>query len=373
MKRPGMIFRNMKRIIKNLKKKKTMKNLAILITLLLVHYSFGQKPFKFEGKEVAPGTREHFEIPLVHEGDSTLIPITIFNGVTAGETLGITAGVHGYEYPPILGAQRLIKSIDPATLKGTVILVQIANLKSFLDRKPFMKPADTENLNRVFPGKKDGNLSEQIAYYITNSIINRVDYFLDMHAGDAAEDLMSYGAFYRNTHKPEISAIGKRMALALGFDHIVTFNTDGKDYMNAESPSLYTSAEAFKQGIPSIDIECGRLGIADAEAAKQVEQAVLNLLSELNFTPKAESVPAVPTIIIENRIYTDSAVDGIFYPLKEAGNYVVRGMKLGYITDFFGNIKETVYAEANGLLLLILGTPPVNKGETLTVIGELEQ
>ncbi|MFD2826671.1 succinylglutamate desuccinylase/aspartoacylase family protein [Leeuwenhoekiella polynyae] len=350
-----------------------MKHITILILFISVQFSFGQRSFTFEGTEIPAGTKAHFKIPVEDSGESTFIPITIFNGAAAGETLGITAGVHGYEYPPILGAQRLIKSIDPKNLKGTVILVQVANLNSFLNRKSFMKPEDDENLNRVFPGKKDGNLSEQIAYYISNSIINRVDYFLDMHAGDAAEDLMSYGAYYRNANMPEISATGKRMALALGFDHIVTFNTDGKDYMKAENPSLYTSAEAFKRGIPSTDIECGRLGIADMQAAAQVEHAVLGLLQELDFTSNSKEAAQNTANIITDRTYAESSVSGIFYPLKKAGDYVVKGMEVGYITDFFGNIKETVYAEANGLLLLILGTPPVNKGETLTVIGQFEQ
>ena len=348
-----------------------MKTKLLIILLIFAQYSFAQTSFNFEGKEIPAGTKAHFKIPVEHAGISTVIPITVFNGATAGETLGITAGVHGYEYPPILGAQRLIQAIDPKTLKGTVILVQIANLESFLGRKAFMNPVDDENLNRVFPGKKAGNLSEQIAYYITHNIINRVDYFLDMHAGDAAEDLMSYGAYYRNTQMPEISATGKKMALALGFDTVVTFNTDGKEYMKADKPSLYTSAEAFKQGIPSIDIECGRLGILDTEAADEIAQAVLRLLQELSFIPNSEASSVRPAILITNRTYAESTRTGIFYPLKKAGDYVVTGMKLGYITDFFGNIQETIYAESEGLLLLILGTPPVNPGETLAVIGEL--
>ncbi|MGB3775996.1 MAG: succinylglutamate desuccinylase/aspartoacylase family protein, partial [Leeuwenhoekiella sp.] len=218
-----------------------MKNIIILAILIFTQNNFAQTSFKFEGKEVAAGTKVHFKIPVEHEGVSTFIPITIFNGAKAGETLGITAGIHGYEYPPILGAQRLIQSIDPKKLKGTVILVQLANVKSFLGRSPFVNPADGKNLNCSFPGKEEGSLSEKIAYFISNSVINRVDYFLDMHAGDAPEDLMSYGAYYRNDDMPEISATGKEMALALGFDHVVIFDTDEKEYMKAEKPSLYTS------------------------------------------------------------------------------------------------------------------------------------
>ena len=350
-----------------------MKNIGFLILLVLAQFGFAQSAFQFEGQEIPAGTKSHFKIPLDYAGDSTFLPITVFHGATNGETLGITAGVHGYEYPPILGAQRLIRSIDPEQLKGTVILVQVANLDSFLNRKSFMNPEDDENLNRVFPGKNDGNMSERIAHFISNNILNRVDYFLDMHAGDAGEDLMSYGAYYRNTNMPEVSATGKKMALSLGFDHIVTFNTEGKDYMNPDKPSLYTSAEAFKKGIPAIDIECGRLGIADEQDSERIEHAVLGLLDELQFYPKSNHSLSRQAIFITDRTYAESSVSGIFYPLRKAGDYVIKGMELGYITDFFSNKKETIYAEADGLLLIILGTPPVNKGETLTVIGRIDK
>ena len=59
----------------------------------------------------------------------------------------------------------------------------------------------------------------------------------------------------------------------------------------------------------------------------------------------------------------------MFYPLKTGGEYVTEGMKVGYITDFFGKTLDEVYAPGSGILLYILGTPPVNKGETLVSIG----
>ena len=37
-----------------------------------------------------------------------------------------------------------------------------------------------------------------------------------------------------------------------------------------------------------------------------------------------------------------STKTGIFYPLKYGGDYVSKGMKIGYITDFFGNTNDTI-------------------------------
>lgn len=53
------------------------------------------------------------------------------------------------------------------------------------------------------------------------------------------------------------------MAISLGFDRVVIFDTDGKYYIKKDKLSLYCTVGAFKRGIPSIDIECGWLGIID--------------------------------------------------------------------------------------------------------------
>ena len=350
------------------------KVLGLLFSLVLwSSVSMAQSSFPFQNRQIQPGTKEHFMVPIVSGQDTTAIPITVFNGVVDGETLGITAGVHGYEYAPILAGQKLVHSINPQKLKGVVILVQVAALESFLGRSPYISPIDGKNLNRSFPGGKNGTNTEKVANFISEEIIARADYFLDMHSGDAPEDLMSYGAYYSNQAMPEASARGMDMAASLGFEHLVVFNTDGKDYMKKDEKSLYCSAEAFKRGIPSIDIECGRLGIIEEDAIKRIEKSVLNLLEHLDFLPNENVKTAANSpILITNRVYMSSNFDGIFYPSKKAGDQVTKGMSLGYVTDYFGNVLETIYAEESGLLLLIIGTPPVSVGEDLVVIAKID-
>ncbi|MCF2443981.1 M14 family metallopeptidase [Dyadobacter sp. CY345] len=353
-----------------------MKNKIILFfcAMFMSGFAIAQSSYFFQNEEVKAGTKKHFLVPIVTGKDSTFIPVSVFNGVRNGETLGITAGVHGYEYAPIMGAQKLIRSINPQKLMGVVILVQLAGLDSFLGRSPYVSPVDKKNLNRSFPGSKNGSNTDKVANFITEQIISKSNYFLDMHSGDAPEDLMRYGAYYSNSSLPEISAKGKEMAYALGFDHVVVFNTDGKAYMKKAESSLYCTAEAFKRGIPSVDIECGRLGIVEQAAVDKVETSVLNLLDYLKFLPLSQpKTQTVKPSLISNRIYTSSKFDGIFYPAKKAGDQVTKGMKLGHITDYFGNILQTIYAEADGLLLLIITTPPINKGEDVTVIAKIDQ
>ncbi|MGB3799209.1 MAG: hypothetical protein WA952_05295, partial [Lewinella sp.] len=160
---------------------------------------------------------------------------------------------------------------------------------------------------------------------------------------------------------------------ALGFDYVVAFQTDGKDYMRADRPSLYCSAEAFRRSIPAADIECGRLGLAEPLLAQRIEGGVTNLLRELDMLPASQSAADVvsPTMIV-NRSYLASQYDGIFYSAKAAGEYVTAGMEIGYVTDYFGERVQTIVADTSGILLLVIGTPPILVGETAAVIGTVE-
>ena len=94
----------------------------------------------------------------------TELPVTIFHGVQHGPVLALVAGNHGREFSPILALQRVRALLDPREIRGTVILVHVANMPSFLRRTIYFNPIDDKNLNRMYPGKKDGTSSERIAY-----------------------------------------------------------------------------------------------------------------------------------------------------------------------------------------------------------------
>ena len=83
------------------------------------------------------------------------------------------------------------------------LIIPIANMASFFTRTPFINPQDQKNLNNAFPGKKDGSITEQIAFFITTNIIAVSDVFLDAHGGDAPEDLLPFVCYYDNQKKPE--------------------------------------------------------------------------------------------------------------------------------------------------------------------------
>ena len=133
-------------------------------------------------------------------------------GGASWKTIGVAlvAGVHGMEYTPILALQRLRDTIDPAHLRGAVILVHVANMPSFLGRTVYYSPIDGKNLNRVFPGRADGTVSDRIAEALTREVIAPATHLIDIHCGDGNESLRPY-SYWMTTAAPDVNEASRRL------------------------------------------------------------------------------------------------------------------------------------------------------------------
>src|SRR5262245_43167210 len=131
----------------------------LLFASTLVEAQIAVGPLAARAGEIASGT---IDVPAAADAGSQ-IPVTLVAGASPGPTLALVAGMHGYEYTPILAMQRLRASINPRVMRGNLIIVHVANMPSFFGRTIYFSPADRKNLNRVFPGTPKGTTSERIA------------------------------------------------------------------------------------------------------------------------------------------------------------------------------------------------------------------
>jgi predicted deacylase len=228
--------------------------------------------------QTSPGTRSSGTFDLAaRDGDpGATIPYSVIRGVHDGPVLALVAGVHGSEYVPIVGLQRLLASLDPRTLTGTVILVHVANMPSFLGRTVYYSPVDGKNLNRVFPGRANGTLSERIADVLTREVIGRATHVVDLHCGDGNEALRPY-SYWITTGDPDVVAASRDLALAFGLDRIVVDRERPVD----PAASLYLSNTAITRGKPAVTTETGALGLLDDESLALVERGIAGVLRHL--------------------------------------------------------------------------------------------
>jgi predicted deacylase len=302
------------------------------------------------------------EVPAAQDA-GTQIPVTTIEGVRPGPTLALIAGNHGYEYPPILALQRLLVEIDPAALSGTMILVHVANMPSFLGRTVYFSPVDGKNLNRVYPGRADGTVSERIAYAITTEVIERADYVLDLHCGDGNESLRPY-VYQTVTADERINDAIARLALAFGIDHVVIDRGRPTD----PARSMYCSNTAITRGKPAMTVESGYLGTSDPQCVEQIVAGIHGVLRELKMTATGPA-PLADAVYLDPAEVLTSPATGILYPHVEPGQRVSKGQLLARITDFFGAPAAEVNSPLDGVVLYIVATPPIVKGQPVGCVG----
>ncbi|HXK02653.1 MAG TPA: M14 family metallopeptidase [Verrucomicrobiae bacterium] len=300
---------------------------------------------------------------LMDAGEAVSIPVTTITGAKPGPALALIAGNHGYEYPPILALQRLRAHLDPARLAGAVIMVHVANMPSFLGRTVYFSPADGKNLNRVYPGRVDGTVSERIAFAITTQVIERADYVLDLHCGDGNESLRPY-VYQAVTADERMNAETARLALAFGIDHILLDRNRPTD----PAASLYCSTTAITRGKPALTIESGQLGMTDEESVARIVAGVHGVMRELKMMDEGP-VPVAKPLYIEPAVVLTSPETGLLYPLVGRDQKVAEGAPIARITDFFGEEIAVVRTPIGGVVLYVVATPPIVKGQPVGCVG----
>ena len=298
--------------------------------------------------------------------EATRIPVTLIHGARSGPVLALIAGTHGYEYAPVIALQRVRRTLDPDRLSGTVILVHVANMPSFLRRTIYYSPVDGKNLNRVYPGRADGTISERIAHAITQNVIEQADYVVDLHCGDGNEALRPY-TYWMKTGNAQLDKRSRQLALAFGLDHIVI----DADRPNDPQASVYTANTALTRGIPGITTETGQLGETGPEWVALAERGVWNLLRHFKMIA-GEATPMAPVVWLDKYEVLRSPETGVFRALVKPGMTVARGTLLGMLTDFFGNQVAEIRAPFAGMVNYVVATPPVSQGEPLAMVSRIQ-
>lgn len=302
--------------------------------------------------------------------NETYLPVTVIKGKEKGPVFSIVAGIHGYEYPPIIAVQELLNEIKPENIKGTLIIIPIANVEAFQKRTPFLNPLDQKNLNNAFPGSQNGTPTDQIANIITKEIISNSTIFLDIHGGDANEDLLPFVCYYNRKDTPENTKLANDLSVQSQIDHIISYPYN----LTSTEPAKYAFKQATQQGITALSIEAGKLGTVQKENVEMIKTAVYNMLeSSGNYIRNKSNIKKNKAILLDQQDYIKVPENGIFYSEFKSGDKVKKNQVLGYITDEFGNKKQDIISKIDGVILYKVGTPPVNKGETLFCIGYSEK
>ena len=295
----------------------------------------------------------------------TTLPVVIIKGKELGKVFTILAGVHGAELAPIIATQKLLKQIDPSQLKGTLIILPITNVGAFYGYTPYINPIDKRNINRSFPGREGGSVSEKIAHFISTKIIPITDIFLDAHGGDANEDLLPFVCYYENKSQPKQTQKAKELSEHSGFENVISY-----PYTLAnDQPAKFAFKQACQAGKIALSFESGKLGYIQKEAVDRNLRGFNRILDKLDMYTYKDPLGDTPYQKLKSPVYINAKVQGILYTDYKAGDKVKMGDRLGYITNPFGTVIQDVYSPVTGIILYMKGVPPTNIDDTLFSIS----
>jgi uncharacterized protein len=328
--------------------------------------AIAQAGFTVGTATAAPGQKATGTIEVPAGVDAaTSIPVVVVRGAKPGPVLALVSGLHGTEYASIIALEKLIPALDPAQVVGTVIIVPLVNIQSFEQKVPHVNPVDGKSMNRFYPGKSDGTQTERASWLITQQVVERCDYLIDYHGGDLDENLRPY-SYWPKSGNAKQDATTRDMVLAFGLDHVIVWSDRPKD----PNASRYLDNTANTRGKPAIAVEAGYSGTVQPDDVQALVNGTLNVMRYLKMLPGAPALANHPVWIGKiDTVASDHA--GIFYPLVQRGTYVGQGMKIGYVTDYFGNTVYEATAPAPGVVLYICGVPSMKKGDTVANIGEI--
>jgi uncharacterized protein len=336
----------------------------VLFALLSVTGSYSQAAFTVGTASALPGKKAtgYIEVPAGVDA-ATRIPVVVVQGAKPGPVLALVSGSHGTEYASIIALEKLITTLDPAEVSGTVILLPLVNLPSFEQKVVHVNPVDGKSMNRFYPGKADGTQTERALWAITKEVVGKCDYLIDYHGGDLDENLRPY-SYWLRTGKAQQDQTAKEMVLAFGLDHIIVVTDRPKDLQ----ASKYLDNTAALRGKPTVTVEAGHAGTTESDEIALLVNGTLSVMRYLKML-SGVAAPVEHPVWVERIDAVNSDENGIFYPTVSRGSYVEAGMKLGYVTDYFGKIIFEAHAPAAGVVLYVCAVPSMKKGDSIAYIG----
>ena len=277
------------------------------------------------------------EVATLSTGLPLRIAVHEITGAAPGPTVGITASVHGDELAPVEAVRRLVASIDPAELRGTLRIVPVVNPLAFQSQTRHT-PQDMQNLNRVFPGDPDGWLTEQLAAAFAREFLPGLDALLDLHAGGALPTV-------------DYTYIDNDEALSAAFGTKILYR--GPGYPGT------LSAVAVERGIRTVVTELGGGLVRDAEYIAQTEAGLRNALRHLG-SLSGEAARRDDQIVVDHITIIRPHHGGLVVPgvgTDVLGSTVVGGTVLGtiYNPQTFEALETVTAPFDNTLMILTRG------------------
>ena len=276
-----------------------------------------------------------------------------------GPSVGICAAIHGNEPTGTQIVLEVARRFADGNFRGRLLLLPVANPLAF-EANSRHTPLDDQNLNRLFPGNRDGWVSEQLAAVITEEFLTKIDVLIDLHSGG---DRPTVDYVYIRNREDLSRAIGSR----------VLYRPDP-----AKSGTMFhgTSVTVTEnRDVPSVVVELGG-GLIDQtpyiERGVEGVTNVLRVLAVLEEPPKPPPDQIVVNEIVTVRPHVGGILETQAPPL---GERIEEGALLGRVVSpyTFAVLEEIRNPVPNGVMILShLTNNVVQPGDYGYMVGSRE-
>lgn len=284
-------------------------------------------------------------------GQPILVPIIIAKGNKEGKVLGLTAVVHGNELNGMSIIQKVFNSLELDKLSGTLVGVPVVNVPSILNNDRLF--IDGTDINRIMPGKSDGNRSEVYSHRIVNRIVKHFDFLLDLHTASFGRvnsfyiraDLKSKTAYeLANLQNPEI-------------------------ILNAPPKDGTLRGAAADLGIEAITIEVGDPDKFQKGMIKSGLQGVYNTMVHLGMYEKELNLENTLPVTCEKSLWLYTDMGGILQVIPNLAQRVRKGELIATLRDVFGRVINEYSSPNNGIVIGKSVNPVSQTGSRIIHLG----
>jgi N-alpha-acetyl-L-2,4-diaminobutyrate deacetylase len=290
------------------------------------------------------------------------VPIAVIkNG--SGPTALLFGGNHGDEYEGPVSLTKVARDVDPAQVQGRIIIVPMLNPPA-VQAGTRLSPVDGKNMNRSYPGERDGTLTSIIAHYVTNFLLPLADLVVDIHSGGRSSHVVPSVNMHQLSNTAQMQAMIDA-GIAWGAPYVFIYRDVAGEGL------LPTLSE--QMGKTTLGTELGSASQFTPEILRITEQGVYNVLRHSGILAGAVTKPAKEPLVVgatEREDYIMAPVSGIYEPFFDLYGEVRKGDAVGQIHSVEQPFQEPVLvrAEIDGMVMARRSFPLTRQGDCVITL-----
>lgn len=295
---------------------------------------------------VHPGEVANLALPLPEQYSCSpqYMPIKVIHGEKAGPCLVLYSVLKGKELNGLEIANRIIEKIVPSKLSGTIIATPVMNVYA-LTHYPSTMPVGRD-LSVCFPGNEKGSYGERIARLVTEEILKKADYCIELQTGGLNHNILPQ--VYCNFQDKHAQNLAK------------VFRSPVVTNLSLVENNLWKTVEELQ--VPLLVYQAGEAMRFDENAIVLGVNGIKNVMRAIDMLKK-EPIQEVTPIFSREERWIVAHKAGTLHTSVTLGQTIEKNSIIGVIKDPFGSdIVEPVKSSKKGIVVGVNTSPLIQEG-----------